>query len=108
MSASAVEADLEPLLTTSQVAHRLGCAPSACVRWIQQGSVLSNGSRLRLEAIAIPGGWRIRQSALDAFLAALTEDRAGKLDDTPKPSAKSPRVAAMRSALAAAGFAPGA
>ena len=74
---SAVQADLEPLLTTSQVAHRLGCAPSACIRWIQKGSVLSNGSRLRLEAIAVRGGWRIRQSALEAFLSALTDDRAG-------------------------------
>jgi hypothetical protein len=105
---SAVLADLEPLLTTSQVAHRLGCAPSACVRWIQKGSVLSNGARLRLEAIATPGGWRIRPSALDAFLAALTDDRAGKPAEAPNMSAKSPRVVEMHSALAAAGFAPGA
>ena len=75
---SAVLADNERLLTTSEVAHILGCHPSAVIRWIQRGTVLASGARLRLEASAIPGGWRVQRSALDRFLAALTLDRAGE------------------------------
>jgi hypothetical protein len=103
---SAVQVDLEPLLTTSEVAHILGTHPSACVRWIQKGSLLSSGSRLRLEALATPGGWRIRRSSLDAFLAALTDDRTSKPSAAPKAPAKSARIARMNGDLVANGFRP--
>jgi hypothetical protein len=96
----------EPLRNTSQVAHVLGCAPSAVIRWIQKGTLLSDGSRVRLEAIATPGGWRVSSEALDAFLAAVTTDRAGDATPAPKQPAKSsPRVARMTAELKAAGLA---
>jgi excisionase family DNA binding protein len=98
---SAVLTDLEPLLTTSQVAHILGCHPSACVRWIQKGSVLADGTRLKLAAVATPGGWRIRREALDAFLERLTADRGGDPEPAPKPR-QSARMAQMYAGLTAA------
>jgi Helix-turn-helix domain len=103
---SVVQTDLEPLLTTSQVAHILGTHPSACVRWIQKGTLLSRGARLKLEALATPGGWRVRRSALDAFLAALTDDRTGTSTAAPKAPARSARVARMNANLASAGLLP--
>jgi hypothetical protein len=104
---TAALADNETLLTTSQVAHILGCHPSACVRWIQKGTLLSDGVRLKLEALATPGGWRVRREWLDAFLERITVDRAGTPNttpETPKSIPKSERVARMHAGLAAAGF----
>jgi len=102
-----VLADLEVLLTTSQVAHILGCHPSACVRWIQKGAELSDRSRLKLQALAIPGGWRVRREWLDDFLQRITADRAGEPVPAPKTSVKTARVQKMRGALAAVGFSRG-
>jgi hypothetical protein len=101
---SAVQTDLEPLLTTSQVAHILGCNPSAVVRWIQKGSLLSNETRLFLEALATPGGWRVRRSALDAYLARLTADRTGKPAPASTPARQTARTERLDAELAAAGF----
>jgi hypothetical protein len=103
---SAVLADQEPLLTTSQIAHKLGCHPSAVVRWIQKGSALSNATRHKLEAVATPGGWRVRPSALDSFLEVITADRAGETESAPaeKPARRSERLQRLDSALKAAGF----
>jgi Helix-turn-helix domain len=103
---AAVQADLEPLLTTSQVAHILGTHPSACVRWIQKGTLLSSGARMRLEAVATPGGWRIRRSSLDAFLSALTDDRTDRPTAAATVPARSARHARMHSRLAAKGLIP--
>jgi hypothetical protein len=101
---SAVEADLEPLLTTSKVAHILGCSPQAVVRWIQKGSLLADGTRLYLEAVATPGGWRVRRSALDVYLGRLTADRTGKSAPESTPARQSAREQRLDDALAAAGF----
>jgi excisionase family DNA binding protein len=100
---STVQAD-EQLLTTSEVAHLLKCHPSAPIRWIQRGSELSDKSRLKLQAIRSPGGWRISRAALDAFLQRLTDDRAGKPDAAPQAPPKSQRVARMNTELANAGL----
>jgi hypothetical protein len=101
---TAVQSDPETFLTCSQIAHTLGLHPSAPQRWILKGSQLSSGDRQKLQAIATPGGWRVKQQWLDDFLAVLTADRSGKLEDAPKPAPKSERVARMNAALAAAGF----
>jgi len=100
----AVQPDLQPLLTTSEIAHILGCHPSAVVRWIQRGTVLSDDTRLRLEAIATPGGWRVHRSALDAYLARLTADRKGAPIPAASTSANSIRTERLDAALQAAGF----
>lgn len=70
-------------LKVVDVARRLGNSPSAVTRWIMKGASLRDGSRVRLEAIRTPGGWRVTQEALDAFFATLTEDR---LPQTPSPT----------------------
>ncbi len=82
----AVLSDPEAFLTCSQIAHLLGLHPSAPQRWIMKGSVLSSGAREKLQALATPGGWRVKREWLDHFLAVLTADRAGTPDDSPKPA----------------------
>jgi hypothetical protein len=106
MQSVQIQADPEILLSPSHIARILNCHPSAPVRWIQGGSLLSSGVRLKLQAVRTPGGWRVRREWLDQFLAALTADRSrpGKEEGAPKPGPKSERVAQMRAGLAAAGF----
>jgi hypothetical protein len=95
----------EPCLTLCAIARLLDCHPSAPLRWIAQGSLLSTGERLRLRAVRTPGGWRVRREDLDAFLSTLTADRLRPEDTSvPKSTAKSQRVAKMREGLAAAGY----
>ena len=101
----AVSTDLEPLLTTDQVAHILSCHRSAVVRWIQKGSELADGSRVKLAALATPGGWRISREALDAFLERITADRAGGAEYAPVTKLpRGERVKRLDAALEAAGF----
>jgi hypothetical protein len=99
-------AKLATLLTPVVIARTHDCHPSAVVRWIQKGTPLSTGSRLRLAAVRTPGGWRVKPEDLDQFLEALTADRLrpGKDEAAPKPAPKSERVAAMNARLSAAGM----
>jgi hypothetical protein len=103
-----VQADPPTLLTPVTIARTHDCHPSAVVRWIQKGTPLSTGSRLRLAAIRTPGGWRVRPEDLEQFLEALTADRLrlGKEEAVPKPGPKSKRIARMNDDLARAGFLP--
>jgi hypothetical protein len=95
----------EPCLTLCAIARLLDCHPSAPLRWIARGSLLSTGERLRLRGVRAPGGWRVRREDLAAFLDTLTADRL-RPEETPAPksTAKSQRVAKMREGLAAASF----
>ena len=98
--------DLTTLLTPVVIARTHDCHPSAVVRWIQKGTPLSTGSRLRLAAVRTPGGWRVKPEDLEQFLEALTTDRL-RPDapvESPKSTPKSERVARMNAGLAAAGF----
>src|SRR4051812_45513222 len=105
MSAVQVQASPERRSTVSEIAHELGCHPSAPVRWIQRGAVLSTGERVKLRAIATPGGWRIRREDLDAFLEVLTADRQRpEAAAESRPTPKAAHVASMRAGLAANGF----
>jgi hypothetical protein len=99
------QASLATLLTPVVIARTHDCHPSAVVRWIQKGTPLSTGSRLRLAAVRTPGGWRVRPEDLEQFLEVLTADRLcpGKDEAAPKSTPKSERVAQMRAGLAAAG-----
>ena len=65
----------ESLLTVSAVARRLNCHPSSVTRWIQKGTATQAGNVIKLEAIRLPGGWRIEREALSDFLTRLKEDR---------------------------------
>ena len=94
----------EKYISPGDIAQILQVHPSAPVRWMRRGTVLSDGSRVCLKHLRLPGGFRTTQSWLDAFLRVVADDKVGTPDETPKPVPKSERVARMRAGLAAAGF----
>jgi hypothetical protein len=73
----------DPLISVSDAGRRLGVSSNAITRWIVDGAKLRDGSRLRLRAIRLPGGFRTTERWLDEFVEALTRDRTG----SPVPSA---------------------
>jgi hypothetical protein len=75
------EASLETYLTPADIGRHTKNSPSAPIRWIQKGALLNDRSRLRLQAVRTPGGWRIRRDWLDDFLEAIADDR--RRPDTP-------------------------
>ncbi len=77
----------ETFLTPTNIARSLQLDPSAPVRWLRKGVLRPDGSRLRLQHICVPGGYRVKQEWLDAFLQALADDRAGKPTEAPKRAA---------------------
>ncbi len=101
---SAVQSDNRPYLTPCDISRILGCHPSAPIRWLSRGSVLSSGERLKLQAVRTPGGWRIRQDWLDSFLEAMTADRMKDAPETAPRPGRRPGNAELESRLAAAGF----
>ncbi len=65
-------------LQPCDVARQLGKSPSAIVRWCLKGACLRDGTRIRLQALRLPQGWRIAPDALEQFLGALTADACGQ------------------------------
>ncbi len=76
--------------TVVEQARRVDRHPSAIVRWARKGYRLRSGTVVRLQATALPGGYRITDEALDAFVAAITTDRLAA------PDAPPPRTSAAR------------
>jgi hypothetical protein len=95
-------------ISPSDIAHSLQVHPSAPVRWMTRGSLLTGGSRVFLKSIRLPGGFRTTQEWLDEFLRVVADDKVPTPDESPKPATKptpkSERVARMNAGLAAAGF----
>jgi hypothetical protein len=83
----------------SVVAHPLQVHPSAVIRWMRNGTVLADGSRVYLKHIRLPGGFRTTQTWLDDFLQAVADGRAPKPNESTMPQRA--RVKQMRAALAA-------
>lgn len=83
------------LLNLAQAAKLLGSNhgdrpihSATLTRWIVSGVKARDGSRLRLKALKLPGGWRVRPEDLEAFFIALTADRladAGHDEGEPAP-----------------------
>jgi hypothetical protein len=100
-------ADTETRLTPVNISRLLDCHPSAPVRWIQDGALLSTGERLRLVALRTPGGWRVRREDLDRFLETVTADRL-RPDRVPKTEKQGRKrreeLARVGAALKDAGF----
>ena len=97
--------ETETLLIPSDVANLLGVHPSAIIRWMTRGTLLRNGTRLRLQHIKLPGSYRIKRQWLDEYLEALATDRQGADDaPAPKPTRRSQHSALVNAELAAAGF----
>jgi len=63
--------------SVSETARWQGVSPSAVTRWIITGAALRDGSRLKLKAIRLPGGFRTTQQWVDEFIETLTRDRTG-------------------------------
>jgi hypothetical protein len=59
-------------LTVRQAGDVVGYSATAVTRWIEIGTPLRNGSRLRLRAERYPAGWRTTQAWVREFIAALT------------------------------------
>ncbi len=93
-----------PYISPSDIARVLQVHPSAPVRWMRRGAVLSDGSRVRLQHLRLPGGFRTTQEWLDSFLRAVADGRSSSPEDSAKPSLKGPRVATMQAGLATAEF----
>jgi hypothetical protein len=68
----------EVYLAPADIARTLGNHPSASVRWMRRGALLSDGRRLFLRFVRLPGGYRVKPEWLDEFLATLTADRQGE------------------------------
>jgi len=92
-------------LTPAHIAREFDKHPSAPVRWIQKGALLSTGERVRLKALSTPGGWRVRREDLDQFLEILTADRLRPSTSAePKPIPKAAHLQKLHAELADAGF----
>jgi hypothetical protein len=93
------------LLSLVAIGRELDKHPSAPLRWINRGTVLASGERVKLVAVRTPGGWRVRREDLDAFLATLTADRLQPEETPARTSApNAARIAKMNDELARAGF----
>jgi hypothetical protein len=92
-----------PLLKIGDVCRQQDVSPSAVTRWISKGTLLGDGSRVKLKATAVPGGWRIDRRDLAAFLSVVTKDRLAELgaaEDIRTPGEDD----ALKKDLAAAGL----
>jgi hypothetical protein len=64
-------------ISVSEAGRRRGASTSAVTRWIVAGTPLRDGTRLKLKAIRLPGGFRTTQAWLDEFIDILTRDWTG-------------------------------
>jgi hypothetical protein len=90
-------------ISPAEIARPLGNHPSAPVRWMRRGVLLSDGSKLFLRHVVVPGGYRSTRQWVADFLEALTEDRRradGVPVQTTSPKRQSARLAAAEAALA--------
>jgi hypothetical protein len=51
--------------------------PGTVVRWMLYGVPLSDGSRLKLDAVRLPSGWVTSDDAIREFVERITLDRSG-------------------------------
>ena len=86
------------------IAQRYQLDPSAPIRWARKGVVLPDGTRLILQHVCTPGGYRFKPAWVDAFLERIAADRANKPDAAPKEPRRSDRVSKMCAELTRQGF----
>jgi hypothetical protein len=46
-------------------------------RWAVIGAQLRDGSRIKLDAVYVPGGWTVAIEAVERFIRAVSNDRCG-------------------------------
>ncbi len=104
MQTSPSTPDDPKLLAPCDVARRLNNHPSACIRWIVRGVLLKDGSRLHLNALRVPGAWRIAPADLDAFLADVKADSLDRRAAATVTKARADQIAEMKRELKEAGY----
>lgn len=78
--------DSPDYLGTGKVAREFGVTTQTVVNWIQRGTLLPGGGRLRLRAVQIGGRYYTHREWLDAYIASL-EGR----DEPCKPAETEPK-----------------
>jgi hypothetical protein len=84
--------------------------PATLTRWILKGIPLSDGSRVKLEAVRFPAGWRTTDEWVDDFLEALTAARteskltSGRTGAVRSPAKRRRDYSRAKRELKAAGF----
>jgi hypothetical protein len=84
--------------------------PATLTRWILKGIPLSDGSRVKLEAVRFPAGWRSTDEWVDDFLEALTAARteskltSGQTGAVRSPAKRQRDYSRAKRELKAAGF----
>lgn len=76
---------MEELFTPIEAAEYLKVTRAAIYKWIKEG---------RLEVVYVGSDRRITKSAIEAFIKASTEARAGKAGDTIDESIEAPMLTA--------------
>lgn len=81
-------------ITPAQIARRLppnrGDKPvhvASVIRWITHGARALDGSRVKLRAVRLPGGWRSTWAWVEDFFSALTTAAEGDVPPPPEPPA---------------------
>jgi hypothetical protein len=99
-------ATLSKYLSPDQIAVLIGVHTNTVNRWLRHGVRFCDGKRRRPAALRTPGGWRVLETDLFAWLDAVKADRASEPTDAveaPRPG-RAQRVEAMNEACAAAGI----
>jgi hypothetical protein len=98
-------APVSKYLSPDQIAVLIGVHYNTVNRWLRRGVRFSDGKRHRPAALRTPGGWRVQESEIFAWLDAVKADRASAPADTIEPPhpARAKRIEAMNAACAAAG-----
>lgn len=82
--------------------------PATLTRWIRRGVLSSDGKRIRLKAMRLPGGWRTTPEWVNRFLERITSDRIEASGDDASeirsPSERERASTRARQELKASGF----
>jgi len=82
---------LQALRPLSEIARLIEVHIATISRWRSPGYLARDASRVSLRCVRFPGGWRTSIGAVNAFLAAVTADRAGPADPQSRPVASKTR-----------------
>ena len=89
----------ETVLRPADVARKLKVHVATVSRWILKGVPgQAGGERIRLDAIRIPGGWRILPSDLERFLRVVRHDHATATEAPIRVPTETCRVSRHRAA----------
>ena len=93
-------------LSPSQIALLLNVHDNTVNRWCRDGVVFSDGKRRRPKSLRTPGGWRVLEDDLFAWLEAVKADRSSEPSDAPEAPrpARAQRIERMNAGFSAREF----